>query len=124
MPEIGQDEARRARIAEVVESVIALAENERLAEAVVRGGLDDWRFVLAALRAPSLDRGAEEMRALPTSDFRQGRKVPRNVYHGDEPLFMAATDDLASELVQVLNAGAAAIRALPVPADLNEGEGK
>lgn len=48
---------------------------------------------------------------LPKSDFRQGRRVARNVYHGDEPLFMAATDELAAELVLLLNAGAAALRA-------------
>lgn len=48
---------------------------------------------------------------LPKSDFRQGRRVARNVYHGDEPLFMAATDELAAELVLILNAGAATLRA-------------
>jgi hypothetical protein len=50
------------------------------------------------------------MADLPKSDFRQGRRVPRNVYYGDEPLFMAATDELAAELVLILNAGAASLR--------------
>ena len=37
--------------------------------------------------------------------FRVGRQVPRNVYWGDEPMFMAATPELAAELVRLLNLG-------------------
>ena len=40
--------------------------------------------------------------------YRVGRRVPRNVYQGDEPLFMAATSEQAAELVAVLNVGAGA----------------
>ncbi|MGE8129071.1 hypothetical protein ACQKQD_19020 [Methylobacterium sp. NPDC080182] len=48
---------------------------------------------------------------LPKSAFRQGRRVPRNVYRDDlEPLFMAATEEQAAELVAILNAGAAVLR--------------
>lgn len=43
-------------------------------------------------------------------EFRIGRKVPRNVYRGDLPLFMAATDEDAASLVELLNAG---LRATP-----------
>lgn len=40
-----------------------------------------------------------------TPEFRVGRRVPRNVYRGDEPVFMAATEEEAAELVALLNAG-------------------
>jgi hypothetical protein len=36
--------------------------------------------------------------------FRVGRRVPRNVYEGDRPLFMAATAEEAARLVGLLNA--------------------
>lgn len=45
--------------------------------------------------------------------FRVGRHVPRNVYRGDEPVFMAATANQARELVALLNAGVDARRAGP-----------
>lgn len=41
----------------------------------------------------------------PPLPFRVGRRVPRNVYWGNEPVFMAATEKLARELVELLNKG-------------------
>jgi hypothetical protein len=38
-----------------------------------------------------------------TQAYRVGHKVPRHVYRGDEPLFTAATPELAHELVRTLN---------------------
>lgn len=35
--------------------------------------------------------------------WRVGRKVPRNLYRGDEPIAMLATPELASELAEKLN---------------------
>lgn len=40
--------------------------------------------------------------------FRVGRNVHRNVYWGNELVFMAATDERARELVALLNKGQAA----------------
>lgn len=40
----------RERIIEVIGSVIALAEKNNLADAVVRGPLDDWRLIRSILR--------------------------------------------------------------------------
>lgn len=41
--------------------------------------------------------------------FRVGRKVDRNVYFGEQPLFVAASPDQAAEIVGYLNAGRAAL---------------
>jgi len=35
--------------------------------------------------------------------FRQGKRVPRNVYDGDEPIFVAVTAERAAEYVRLLN---------------------
>lgn len=63
--------------------------------------------VIAALRAKDREDGAREMRE--PSDFRVGRRVPRNVYRGDTPMFMAATEAEAAEMVVLLNAGCTAL---------------
>ncbi len=59
---------------------------------------------LAALRS---EAGA----AMREPQARVGRRVRRNVYWRSEPLFVAPTENLAFEIVEVLNAGA---RALPL----------
>jgi hypothetical protein len=61
--------------------------------------------------APPPSPGSDAAPPSPPDEFRTGRRVPRNVYRGDEPVFMAATDHQARELVALLNAGVAARRA-------------
>lgn len=48
-----------------------------------------------------------ERRALADPPARVGRRVPRNVYWRGDPLFVAASEALAAEVVEALNAGAA-----------------
>ncbi|MDX6805208.1 hypothetical protein [Terrihabitans rhizophilus] len=43
----------------------------------------------------------------PPERFRQGRTAPRNVYDGDEPVFVASSTKKAAEYVALLNAGSA-----------------
>jgi len=44
----------------------------------------------------------------PPRQFRVGRRVPRNIYWGEEPMCMMATEALARQLVELLNKGQAA----------------
>lgn len=54
---------------------------------------------------PETEGWPGEERPLP---FRVGRRVPMNVYWGNEPVFTVATEELARMLVELLNKGQAA----------------
>ncbi|WP_232629111.1 hypothetical protein [Methylobacterium sp. Leaf118] len=77
---------------------------------------DDW-MLLRAMEPELVARFASFLEAspAPTADrgrdaggrFRVGRKVPRHVYEGDEPLFTMPTEEQAARLVDLLNAAPA-----------------
>lgn len=55
--------------------------------------------------------------------FRVGRKVPRNVYMGEQPICMVESAELAAEMVTLLNLGLAEHKRLapsPISATSNE----
>ena len=117
----GQDEARRALATELALGIIhATGGDPKRAQEAASAILAS---PLAALRAPSLDRGAEEMKLRAEITCRD------LVDHYRE----AAENHLAKRNVEKAQKAIAwadgamacgkAIRALPVPADLNEGGG-
>jgi hypothetical protein len=55
---------------------------------------------LEAIALPSSPDGAGPVQG---PRWRVGRRVPRNLYRGDEPIAMLATPELAAEMVALLN---------------------
>ncbi|KQT59954.1 hypothetical protein ASG52_19710 [Methylobacterium sp. Leaf456] len=69
-------------------------------------GIPEAAAAIAALRSKDRERedGARE-----EPEFRVGHSMLRNVYRGDDGIFMARTEAEAAELVALLNAGRAAL---------------